>query len=772
MNRQAYARLLARLGGEHDEDHPPRSRSPSNSSLNSALPTVLRLLAQETARADAAEQELNRDSEALLKRVREIKEAKERMELELMRVKEELKLYKLQLTVAQNEINRAQKIVAEVNRAHVAAEERSVRDRDRLRKLVAQRAAEIAREEGRNEGWKQGLERGRLVALADWKRQRREYEDDEDAEQERSPTPGPAQRPSAPERSSAGQRERAASIDSNTASHAEIIPVRPRSASQRSIPIPVPIPTPSRPPENISIQQETYSGAQAPVSVRTPPRSPSVASRRSRRSIPPEGYIPTVGADSFISLPPPFELSRSVGVGPQPVEQASVARSAGASKQTESERKDLDRQGERGSQKESRAQDYVYQPVSGVQPPTYDDTFRDKGKSRGTPAMSTVSSQYDLLRSPQDPNGDRERRRYEANVSDRGRASGRVYDRQTGATSSGVNERVKEWRAASPVVVSPAATQTQAYLQRPTSAKSSIYSMSRGDEHHIEDALSRPQTSNPQRIYSPRVEGGPRLPRETNVATPTSPSRGRGNGTSHYIYRASEETTSPQQFHIPQPHSSSPPAENSNQHRLSAQSRPQEKLERSISNTTVPGIDIETPSHSSANSSVKILGPVDPLLLTPDHTPAPLLDDTSSGSHETQSTIYSSAQHPNEDGDTATIVLPDNDLPPGFMPLSPIPSIPNFKADEHDPYWYQRGIYQAYNAQPVIPYTADMGMGMGSGMPFSSSLLFAEPPHSSTAAGTSNTSTTEDNSNKGRVNFGTSPAPLDRPISLFSDTSG
>lgn len=521
MNRQAYARLLARLGGEHDEDHPPRSRSPSNSSLNSALPTVLRLLAQETARADAAEQELNRDSEALLKRVREIKEAKERMELELMRVKEELKLYKLQLTVAQNgksqtywwillmfhpEINRAQKIVAEVNRAHVAAEERSVRDRDRLRKLVAQRAAEIAREEGRNEGWKQGLERGRLVALADWKRQRREYEDDEDAEQERSPTPGPAQRyiatsyllfirkfkfllirrPSAPERSSAGQRERAASIDSNTASHAEIIPVRPRSASQRSIPIPVPISTPSRPPENISIQQETYSGAQAPVSVRTPPRSPSVASRRSRRSIPPEGYIPTVGADSFISLPPPFELSRSVDVGPQPVEQASVARSAGASKQTESERKDLDRQGERGSQKESRAQDYVYQPVSGVQPPTYDDTFRDKGKSRGTPAMSTVSSQYDLLRSPQDPNGDRERRRYEANVSDRGRASGRVYDRQTGATSSGVNERVKEWRAASPVVVSPAATQTQAYLQRPTSAKSSIYSMSRGDEHHIE----------------------------------------------------------------------------------------------------------------------------------------------------------------------------------------------------------------------------------------------------------------------------------------------
>ena len=69
--------------------------------MDSTLSTVLRLLAQETARADAAEREVSRDAQALLTRVKEAKEAKERMEVDLFRVKEELGLYKLQLEVAQ-----------------------------------------------------------------------------------------------------------------------------------------------------------------------------------------------------------------------------------------------------------------------------------------------------------------------------------------------------------------------------------------------------------------------------------------------------------------------------------------------------------------------------------------------------------------------------------------------------------------------------------------------------------------------------------------------
>jgi hypothetical protein len=59
------------------------------------------MLDLETARADAAEHELNRSSEAVLVRVREAREARIRLELELTRVKQELDLYKLQLAVAQ-----------------------------------------------------------------------------------------------------------------------------------------------------------------------------------------------------------------------------------------------------------------------------------------------------------------------------------------------------------------------------------------------------------------------------------------------------------------------------------------------------------------------------------------------------------------------------------------------------------------------------------------------------------------------------------------------
>ena len=87
MNRQAYACLLACLNAElyQDVNHSlPRSCA---SSMDSTLSTILRLLAQETARPDVAERELSRD--------------------------------------AWLEINRAQTVVAEVDRARVDAEERS-----------------------------------------------------------------------------------------------------------------------------------------------------------------------------------------------------------------------------------------------------------------------------------------------------------------------------------------------------------------------------------------------------------------------------------------------------------------------------------------------------------------------------------------------------------------------------------------------------------------------------------------------------------------------
>ena len=218
-----------------------------------------------------------------------------------------------------------------------------------------------------------------------------------------------------------------------------------------------------------------------------------MASRRSRRSIPPDGYIPTVGPDAVISLPPPFELSQPVDLGPTTGEQANVTISTAIST-NEGERKDSDRQSEKGSQKAPKARDYVYGSTSGAPQPTYDDVFRDRGKARETPAMSTASthiSQYELISPPRDSsNRDRERARerkgYESNGSERrGRANGK--DAVTSASSK-IGERVEAWRAASPsVIASPTPrTPTLASGRRPTSAMSSIYAMGGGNGNPIE----------------------------------------------------------------------------------------------------------------------------------------------------------------------------------------------------------------------------------------------------------------------------------------------
>jgi len=75
------------------------------------------------------------------------------------------------------------------------------------------------------------------------------------------------------------------------------------------------------------------------------------------------------------------------------------------------------------------------------------------------------------------------------------------------------------------------------------------------------------------------------------------------------------------------------------------------------------------------------------------------------------------------------------------------------------------GGYPIYAAHAIIPDTTSIRMGMGGGL---SSLLFAEPSRPSTAMGSHPTTTTAVGENTTR-NFAVSPAPLDRPISLFSE---
>ena len=76
-------------------------------------------------------------------------------------------------------------------------------------------------------------------------------------------------------------------------------------------------------PENITVQPQSNEDIR-PISIHN--RSPSVSHRSFK--LPPDGYIPIIGANSLISLPPPHELSIPVppSGGPQPSATATSSR--------------------------------------------------------------------------------------------------------------------------------------------------------------------------------------------------------------------------------------------------------------------------------------------------------------------------------------------------------------------------------------------------------------------------------------------------------------
>jgi hypothetical protein len=135
-------------------------------------------------------------------------------------------------------------------------------------------------------------------------------------------------------------------------------------------------------------------------------------------------------------------------------------------------------------------------------------------------------------------------------------------------------------------------------------------------------------------------------------------------------------------------------------------------------------------------------------LLTPDHAnrpvalpqgvvPGPL--DAASGNPNYN--FHSTNASPHE---PVTIVLPDDQLPPGFVPLSPV--IPNGSVQSRtEP-------HQLTNTGPFY-VTAPMPQG----------IAYPRPPMSSPRAADIPT-------HQNVSNFNTSPAPLNRPLSMFSET--
>ncbi|KAG5651004.1 hypothetical protein H0H81_010263 [Sphagnurus paluster] len=203
------------------------------------------------------------------------------------------RLYKIQLEYAQKEIYRAQDVLNDVDKQRHEAENDAARARSVARKLNQEIMIHAAREEGRKLGMQEGLQRGRSLgfqeALADYRDDQEDYYEENDAAsfddaryRQRSLYLGSRGDPRQPTRSSP--------------SH----PQQPRPPpAEPSPPPPPPEPIPRHPEgfEPISERPRSFRNTPSPIPY-------------TRISIPPDGYIPQVGADNFIRIPPPHELSR------------------------------------------------------------------------------------------------------------------------------------------------------------------------------------------------------------------------------------------------------------------------------------------------------------------------------------------------------------------------------------------------------------------------------------------------------------------------------
>ncbi|KZT06508.1 uncharacterized protein LAESUDRAFT_750006 [Laetiporus sulphureus 93-53] len=259
--------------------------------LTSQLETTIEQLKAETERADAAE---SRSSELVL-RLKSAIDTKNASQQEAHRVKEELRLYKLQLENAQREIHKGQEIIDTLEAQRVEAEEAAARARSMAHKLREQTLIERAREEGRRQGLQEGLVQAGGAGLmedgldgyeqgtASSTRSGGQYED----EDLYSPLPTIREdRVSAPSTSShASRSSRSSSIDERT-SH-----------------------PPAPPPEHVPARAQPplppKDGKIYPIAVHNTAPSPS----HPPVNFPPDGWIPEIDKDKRIRLPPPHDLS-------------------------------------------------------------------------------------------------------------------------------------------------------------------------------------------------------------------------------------------------------------------------------------------------------------------------------------------------------------------------------------------------------------------------------------------------------------------------------
>ncbi|KAG1857490.1 hypothetical protein F4604DRAFT_1196032 [Suillus subluteus] len=308
------------------------------------LYTALDRLDAESRRAEEAEVQLAET----LERTRSINEARVTAQQEAARAQEELRLYKLQLDNAQREILRAQDVLGVIEAQRDDAEAAAADARSKARRLNEERLIELAREEGRRFGYEEGIRRGRNMGYREGRVTgtdggRRDaaadrlldiHEEANNASVVLPPQPAPVtpmpESRNAPEvlrvsshisTSVNGRRDSRSRRDSESDSASRtsiprapdpiVMPVmveHPRSRTDTSVTSQSSRSRSHPQPWPMSERSSTRSPSTKPVSVQN--SAPSV--QHSEFQVPPDGYVPTLGKDNRIPLPPPHELSRSI----------------------------------------------------------------------------------------------------------------------------------------------------------------------------------------------------------------------------------------------------------------------------------------------------------------------------------------------------------------------------------------------------------------------------------------------------------------------------
>ncbi|KAI0650409.1 hypothetical protein C8Q79DRAFT_383960 [Trametes meyenii] len=354
--------------------------------LRKGLYAALERLDSETRRAQEAE----RRALELAQRFKNVNDARLYTQQELDRAHAELRLYKVQLDNAQREIQLGSDLLKDIEAQRDNAEAAAARARSTARRLKEEQLMTRAREEGRKEGYREGLQRGMQQARGIMP----------EGQQFDAPPAGLPLFDSAPSLTEPLNGLTMMNLSS---------PLRPAAlplsstfgASLRDSSAPSPddgvrgtapqgsrfheiIGSPSastlrsalsRPagtaPRTSGWSHGTDSDAQyvRPIPVHNAPPSP----QHMDYPIPPDGYIPAMGPDQIIPIPPPHELERHPSMSSMRPSNASVTD-------------DLLPHASLGT----NSRDYAY-----VQ------------QSRGSPRSlqgslpSTTISQFDLVSSPQ-----------------------------------------------------------------------------------------------------------------------------------------------------------------------------------------------------------------------------------------------------------------------------------------------------------------------------------------------------------------------------------